>query len=141
MGRSSVLIVVGILVAAVSGLGCSSQPPPLTPDTWNGGSGDGPIAVASAPDASSLRAFADQERERINALLDVAERRELREGGPPVLREMKEQARRLDKIEARLNEIDQGAVRASARDEELELVSVELRRVHTSVTLLADTIR
>jgi hypothetical protein len=141
MGRSSVLIVVGILVSASFVLGCPSQQPPLTPEPWNGGGGDGPIAVAAAPDASSLRVLAERERERINALLDVAERRELREGGPPVLREMKEQARRLDKIETRLNEIDQGAVRATDRDEELELVSVELRRLHTTVTLLADTLQ
>src|SRR5688572_3516774 len=140
MGRSSALLVVGILVSL--GLGCSSVPPPIPPEPppWNGG-GDGPIAIAASPDASTLRVAAERERERINALLDVAERRELREGGPPVLREMKEQARRLDKIEARLSEIDQGAVRASERDAELELVSDELRRVQSHVTLLAAAIR
>lgn len=127
MVRSSFVLALAALHVA----GCWDAPPPRSPDPI----ASRPLAVAT--DASALRPMAERERERLRVLIDLAEQRELRDGGPPALREAKERSRELDRIEARIDE----AARRGASDDELDAIHDELRRLSTRLTLLADTLQ
>jgi predicted small lipoprotein YifL len=137
------LALLATLILSSSLAACASAPPlPVPPDPpspWRDGN---PIAVDGANDSGSLRSSAEHQRERMTSLIDLAERRELREGGPKMLVAAKEQSRVLDGIEARLDAIDHDpSLGSRERTAELDVVEEELRRFSARLDLLSDTLR
>ena len=138
MGHSRSLLVL-LFLTLVAGCSSSWQPPP-PPPPWP------PVAVEPDPsanpiavgtDASALRPLADQQRERLRAIIDLAEQRELHERGPRLLKTAKEESRQLDRLDGRIDE----AMRMGAGDAELDDLHDQLRRVSTRLDRLADQLR
>ncbi len=132
---SATLLFVSVSLSTLTG--CPAEPPPAWPPPPPPIELDeraAPIAVSR--DASSLKRVCEQERERLREVIDLAERREIHEGGPHLLKEAKAEARTLDSIQARI-EAAQGGV----SEDELDEIHVELRRFSARLTLLADNLR
>jgi hypothetical protein len=126
------------MIALATLAGCPSQRPPLEPDDWRPTPVEPEVPiVATTPDVNSLRPIVEQQRERLRALIDLAERREINEGGPQLLKAAKSQAQVLDQIETRLNQ----AAREGASDDEVDLIHDDLRRFSSRLSLLADALQ
>jgi hypothetical protein len=128
-----------IAVLSVSALvGCSSStPPPLMPDPMPP-EDSRPIAMGSGAEMRSLRPMLDQQRERLREIIDLAERRELHEGGPHMLRACKEESRNLDRLEARVEDIMR---MGGGSDTEVDAISDDLRRFSTRLDSLTSALR
>jgi hypothetical protein len=79
--------------------------------------------IASSGDPATLRPTLQEQRDRLRELIDLAERRELHEGGPHMLRTAKEEARRLDALEARID----ATMRVGSPEPEVDELHGELR--------------
>ena len=130
---SATLLFVSVSLSTLTG--CPAEPPPAwppPPPPIELEERAAPIAVSC--DASSLRRVCEQER--LREVIDLAERREIHEGGPHLLKEAKAESRALDSIQARI-EAAQGGV----SEDELDEIHVELRRFSARLTLLANDLR
>jgi hypothetical protein len=139
MARTSLILLALSFASSLTMAACASAPPmpPEFPTPPPIAVDDGPIAVAVAVDAESLRPVADQQRERLRDIIDLAEHRELHENGPRMLKTAKEQSRVLDGIEGRIDV----AMRLGSRDAEIDQIHEDLRRLSTRLDLLAETLR
>jgi hypothetical protein len=130
-----------VVVLSISALtGCpASTPPPLMPDPETN-EPSRPIAMASGSgtEMRALRPMLDQQRERLREIIDLAERRELHEGGPHMLRACKEEARNLDQIETRVNDIMR---MGGGSDNEVDAIGDDLRRFSNRLDSMMSALR
>jgi len=140
MGRrrfSSLLVLVSLSLAALAG--CDTVPPPATPLGPVPDDDSRPIAMGSGTELRTLRPMVDHQRERLREIIDLAERRELREGGPRgMLRTVKEESKNLDRIEARLDDLMR---MGGGSNTEADSIGDDLQRFSSRLSSLESTLR
>lgn len=118
--------------------GCPAAPPQTPVAMEDPTLNTSPIVMASGTEMRSLRPMLDHQRERLREIIDLAERRELHEGGPHMLRACKAESRNLDQIEARVEDITR---MGGGSEREVDALGDELRRFSSRLDSLASALR